>query len=316
MIGQKLYFANCALNIHSIGFCVYFNKQLVKDYKLTSPYELMENNEWTIDNWATMVKSISLDLNKDGKLTEEDLYGSLSEHHNTRMFLYASGVRATTNDENGYPIVTLMKDKDKVVNIYEKVQDVFNDQNYSYCMDCSNVSYDGYNNKWDYLRYLFTQDHFLFHYQSNGAITQFADMESEFGVVPFPKYDKNQEKYQTIYPYNNALFALPSVISNVERTSKIIEDMNYYSTLTIVPAWYDTLLARRYARDDESEASLKLLRENCVYDLGLYYDFGGIRSKVLDANMPKVNITRLFDSRKNYVETEIQDIYKDFQVQK
>ena len=64
-------------------------------------------------------------MNNDGVMTEFDQYGTLAEHHNTRMILYASGVRATTNDENGYPQLTLMDNKDKTVGLYEKLKEVF-----------------------------------------------------------------------------------------------------------------------------------------------------------------------------------------------
>lgn len=314
MIGDKLYFANCALNTHSIGFCVFFNKQMVENFKLTSPYEYMEKNEWTIDNWAKMVTSVSVDLDQDGKMTEWDQYGTLMEHHNPRMFLYASGLRATTNDETGYPRLTLMSNGDKTVTLYEKLKEVFANEACSYCIACSSAKYDSseYPHQFAYLRYLFTQDLYLFHYSNAEVIGEFADMESEFGVVPFPKYNQNQELYQTIYPYGNNLLALPSLNEDLERTAVLLEDMNYISSFTVVPAWFDTLLTRRYARDDESEESLHLLRNNCVYDIGLYYDFGGLRVNVLDADPRYSNISRNYARFEKAINASIKGIYKNF----
>ena len=313
MIGNKLYFANCALDIHSIGFFVFFNKKLIQDANLTSPHEYMKNNEWTMDTWSTMLRSVSRDLDNDGAMTEFDLYGSLAEHHNARMFLYASGIRGTTNDENGYPIVTLMDNADKTVGIYEKIKETLSDSTVAYCMTCSPVGANGWPDKWHYLRHLFTQDHYMFYYAGSDGLPAMADMESEFGVCPFPKYDKSQEEYKTIYPYNCSLLAIPSVSSDIDRTARILEDMNYYSTITVMPAWYDTLLARRYARDDESEESLTILRNNCVYDLGLYYDFGGLRSRIMDVDFHKGNISRSYDAFKKGIDADIKKIYETFQ---
>ena len=312
-IGDKLYFTNCALDIDGIGFAVYFNKKLVQDYQLDDPYSLMKDNKWTLDNWAKMVKSVSRDLDSDGDMDEFDQYGSLIEHHNARMFLYASGVRGTTNDENGYPVITLMDNPDKTVGIYEKLKEVLSDTSVAYCMTCSKVGANGYAHKWAYLQYLFTQDHYLFHYTNNSVLPALADMESEFGIVPFPKHDEKQEVYKTFYPYNCRLLAVPSLSKDIDRTEVILEDMNYFSSITIIPAWYETLLARRYTRDDESEASLNLLRNNCVYDIGLYYNFGGLRSKILDANFKTTNIARTYDSYKRGIEADIQKVYENFQ---
>ena len=311
-IRDKLYFANCGLNIDTIGYLVYFNKKLVQDYNLTDPFELMKNNQWTIDNWATMVRSVSKDLDNDGIITYMDQIGTLSQHHLPRMMLYATGVRATTMDETGYARLSLMDDADKTVAVYEKVKDAINDTNYAHCMTCSNAPANGYANKWQYLRYLFTQDHYLFNYVTDSTVSEFADMESEFGMIPYPKYNPEQEKYMADYPYNNALFALPSIIEDLDRTANIIEDINYYSTITTIPTWYDTLLSRRYARDDESEQTLHILRENQVYDLALFYDFGGIRSNILDVDPTRSNIARSYDAFKRNVETKIKEIYEKY----
>lgn len=313
LIGSKLYFTNCALNIHTIGFCVFFNKKIVEDYNLTSPYTYMEKNEWTIDNWAKMVKSVSKDVNNDGQFTEFDQYGSLAEHHNPRMFLYASGIRATTNNADGYPEPTLMKDADKTVKIYEKVKEVLSDTSVTYCMTCSPAEANGFAHKYSYLRSLYMQDLYLFHYTSEGALTQFAEMESDFGIVPFPKYNPEQKLYQTIYPYNNNLLAIPSINEDIDRTAVILEDMNYVSSFTVVPSWFDTLLTRRYARDDESEESLHILRNNCVYDIGLYYDFGNIRSAILDVNFVGANISRNYARAEKAINAHIKSTYSNFQ---
>ncbi len=308
----KLYYTNCDLNIHSIGTAIYFNKKLIQDYELTSPYEYMENGQWTIDNWAKLAKSISRDVNNDGAMTEFDQYGSLAGHGQDTYFVYGSGIRFTTNDENGYPQVTLMDNSDKLVRIYEKTKEVFSDTSVTYCINCSNVGDNGYSSKWEYLRTLFTQDLYLFDITTDDVLTIYRDMESEFGIVPIPKYDENQDNYKTLYPRDFNLFGLPSVIENVERTTNIIEDLNYYSNFILVPVWFDTILTRRYTRDDESEATLRFIKENRVYDVGRYYDLGQFSSKVFGAKSSGLNIVREFDRYKKAIEADIKVIYKDF----
>jgi hypothetical protein len=258
-----------------------------------------------------MVTAISDDVNMDGQMDENDRYGNYIEHHNMRMFFYASGLRATTNDETGYPQITIMSDK--TVNLFEKLKSVFTNTASSYCIVCQNPSFpETFSHKYAYARYLFTQDLCLFLYMDANSVTQFAEMESEFGVLPFPKYDQNQTVHKTIYPYNNNLLAIPSVTENIEQTAFLLEDMNYISSFTVVPAWFDTLLTRRYARDDESEESLHILRNNCVYDLGLYYDFGGLRTTLLDVDPASSNISRNFARVEKAITAQIKKTYKDF----
>ena len=315
-IGGKLYFTNCAFNVQEVAFVTYFNKQLIEDYKLTSPYEYMANNEWTIDNWAKLATSISVDMNSDGNMTATDRYGTLVEYHNPRMFLFASGVRATTMDETGYPKLTLF-DTDKPVRVYEKCKEVFTSAAAWWIDDMPMNETYGYPDVWDYARSLFCQDLYLFHYEGTNIIHQFADMESEFGIVPIPKYDKNQESYLSMYPLNCAMMALPSAQADLERTANIVEDLNFYSKVVLRPAWYDTLLARRYVRDDESEKSLDLILAGRVYDVGVYYDFGGfLLSKVLDIDVRTNNISTNFNKYKKAIEIDIKKMHGNFLINK
>lgn len=311
-IAGKLFFTNSAFLVQEVGFAVYFNKYLIDEYKLTSPYEYMKNNEWTIDNWAKLCMSVSKDVNADGQLTPVDLHGTLVEHHNPRMFFYGAGCRATTNDDNGYPRLSVF-DTDKPVTIYEKCKEVFSSSYATVIEDMPSKDTHGYADVWDYARSLFCQDLYLFHYEGTNIIHQFAEMEHEFGVVPFPKYDSNQKEYYTYYPLNCVMMAVPNIVENMDRTANIIEDLNYYSEVILKPAWFDTLLARRYVRDDESEESLRILLEGRVYDIGLYYNFGGyLRTGVLDIDCRKLNISTNFNRYKKAIEADIAKMHGNF----
>ena len=310
-VGNALYFTNCDMNM-KLPYGLFFNKQMIEDNQLTSPYTYIDNNEWTIDNFGKLVKSVSVDANNDGVYDENDRYGATFEHHNAVCLLYASGIRATTQDATGYPELTLMSDK--TVDVYEKIKDIYSDPNTYFCATCATgLDPHGFTHRWNYLRYLFTQDLYLFHFQADGALDQFADMEHEFGMVPVPKYDSAQERYYSTYPYLDNLFALPSIIEDVDRTGRIVEDMNYYSSIITIPTWFETILQRKYTRDDESEECIKIIKDSRTYDIGLYFDFGGVRSKILDVDITKGNISTNYAKLKKAIEVDIQDTWEKFQ---
>ena len=310
-IGDKLYFTNCDINAQEVGYVMYFNKYLIEEHGLTSPYEYMENNEWTIDNWARLATAVSRDLNNDGDLSLFDRYGTLYENNNARMFAYASGIRATTNDSSGVAKDTLFA-SEKIVNVYEKCKQVFSSPSSWSINDMDNANLHGYNDKWDYARSLFCQDLYLFHYEGTRVLDQFVDMEHEFGIVPLPKYNSAQERYYTLYPHDAAMVAIPNNIVNFERSANIIEDLNYASSQIVRPAWFDTLLKRRYCRDEQSEVSLELAMEGRVYDLGLYYDFGGMVSKCMDKDVRLLNVSSAYAQIKKAISAEIKAVYRDF----
>lgn len=309
MIGEKLYFTNSDFVAQELASFIYFNKQIIEDYQLKSPYEYMAENNWTLDTFAQLSKSIYKDANNNGLVDEYDQFGLLAEHHNARALLFGSEIRTTTNDATGYPVVTLMSDK--TVTAYEKIKAILSDQT-SWCITCMPNDSHGFTDKWDYMRSWFCQDMFLFHIEGANIIEQFADMESEFGIVPIPKYDSTQANYASSYPMHCSLMALPTTATDTDMVGRIVEDLNYYSSITVMPTFYDTVLARKSARDDESEKNLDIIKNSRVYDLGVYFDFGGVRSKITDVDATKNNISTNFAKLKKAIDADIAATYEKF----
>jgi len=102
-------------------------------------------------------------------------------------------------------------------------------------------------------------------------------MESDFGIVPLPKYDEAQDKYYSLVnSYTGALLGVPKSAENLDRVSIILEALSAESRYTLQPAYYDITLQRKYARDEESEAMLDIIFGSRVYDIGSTYEFGGV----------------------------------------
>lgn len=312
-IAGKLFFNNCDFVAQELATMLYFNKQMIEDYQLTSPYEYMAQNNWTLDTFGSLVKSISEDADNDGDMDEFDKYGLLAEHHNARMLLYGSGIRITTNDDSGYPELTLMSDK--TVSAYEKIKDIMGSPA-AWCITCMPADSHGFNDRWDYMRSWFCQDMFLFHIEGVNIIAQFADMEHEFGIVPIPKYDSAQENYYSCYPQHCSLIGIPNTVASAEdkdMVGRIVEDLNFYSSVIVMPTFYETILQRKYTHDDESEANLDIIKNSRVYDIGIYFNFGGVRDKITDVDSPKNNISTNFAKLKKAIQADIDQTYEKFQ---
>ena len=312
--GDKLYFTNCIFNTHSFGYVMFFNKYLIDKYNLTNPYEMIQNNTWTIDNWAEMVKNVNKDLDYDEEMTAADRYGYLYSYSDSKIVYYASGIRASSNNENGNMVSTLLDDKIKLESIYTKLYNLYSNSEYTIQKDYVNENAPKTNKKQFYDNYLFTCDYYLFTCADATMALELWEMEHEFGILPIPKLDSEQKEYMTLYPEDGYLFALPSLIPDPDRTVTIVEDMNYYSTFLIKPIWDDVLLVRRYARDNESEGILRDLYDNRVYDIGLYCDIGGIRSDIVDAvyTPTNSNISRRYEIFKKRIQDEIDLFNNNF----
>jgi hypothetical protein len=94
-------------------------------------------------------------------------------------------------------------------------------------------------------------------------------METDFGIIPTPKYDEYQENYFTFVEMSSSMVSVP-VTADLNFTGHIAEALAYESVSTVTPAFYDLTLQTKTARDDESEAMLDIIFNNKIFDLGTF----------------------------------------------
>ena len=140
-------------------------------------------------------------------------------------------------------------------------------------------------------------------------------MESNFGIVPIPKYDENQENYHSLVnPFTGVLLGVPKSADDLERVSIILEALAAESKYTLQPAYYDVVLQRKYVRDDESSEMLDIIFGSRVYDIGGFYSFGNI---TVDFNTLvskyDTNIMSYYEKRIGQMEKAIDKIVGIFQ---
>jgi hypothetical protein len=106
-------------------------------------------------------------------------------------------------------------------------------------------------------------------------------MDTDFGILPFPKYDENQKNYLSLVNASiGSALSVPST-ADPEASSAVLEAMAYESRYTLLPAYYEVMLKNKISRDSDSEEMLNIIFGNMTYDLGGIYDFGGIVGELM-----------------------------------
>jgi hypothetical protein len=107
-------------------------------------------------------------------------------------------------------------------------------------------------------------------------------MDTEFGIIPYPKYDKEQIEYM---PHTAGIFlpivCVPKTNADTENTGLFMEAFAYEGNKTIVPAFYENILKGKTARDDESVEMLDYIYNNIRYDTGNVFNLGGFADVLL-----------------------------------
>lgn len=249
---------------------ILFNRDLAKDYDLEDPYELVANNQWTLDKMGEMIMAVSDDLDGDQAYTDMDRYGMLTEGSNVNHLITAAGIKFTEIDADGH--ITTAFNTEKTVTVIEKLRAVLMDD--THCIDYEDLAkYPGMSvtgSKYSYGRILFAGDHFLF---TQGGAMLFeelntANMESEYGIVPNPKLDANQENYYHMPDTGTSVVTIPSGNdpADLERLGILLEDLAYHSSKTIYPTYYETIVKVRRAQVQEMGEMMDIIKGSVSYD--------------------------------------------------
>lgn len=110
---------------------------------------------------------------------------------------------------------------------------------------------------------MFKNDRVLFANSTLRYMESLRDMDTDFGIIPYPKQDEEQEKYYVRLGYWNA----PLVqVTNAE--TEMTGALNAEYNCVVRPKFFDTALKGKIARNEESVRMLDLILESRVIDVG------------------------------------------------
>lgn len=258
-----------ALTAMTQTYCIFYNKKLAADFEIGDVYGIVRDGDWTIDRIVEMTRDIYVDVNGDGKKDDGDNYGYVSNtYSNINAYLWSFNNPIFIRDGDDLKFVYKTE---KIPAIVEKLCNTFNDHNGIY----TNPNFTGPNNSSHHLgRELFRNSQAVF---ANGLISysllHFRELQDEYGIIPYPKWDDAQEEYYTMSDGNHMAMCMPVTIQDFERSGAIIEALCAESYKRVHPAYYDVALKVKAVRDEESIEMLDLVVGSCVYDFGYVYDF-------------------------------------------
>jgi len=105
--------------------------------------------------------------------------------------------------------------------------------------------------------------------------------ETDFGLIPWPKFDENQENYAHIaIPSAAKCITIPVTQADTEFAGFILEAMAAKSKYTLTPAYYEVALTEKYMRDEESVGMLEIILDTLNFDLAYSNAWGSLTANV------------------------------------
>ncbi len=254
-------------------WCYLFNKSLVTDLGLESPYDLVDSGKWTLDKHNEMATAATMDLDGDGKWTMADSYGYITETYNNTAMWNCFGYKIVSKGDDGTPVYTYSGEEQLTA-----LQRIIETQFSPFTNMGSNSTVTGGGGLTDNTREnQFAIGRALFYYAGLRNVTLYRDSDTDFGIIPAPKYTEAQEQYYSSFSSGNCTcYAIPVTVADPAKVGDITEAMAHLSVYTLTPAYYDKTLIGKSTRDEESAPMLDLILSTRNYDMGLIYSLGNI----------------------------------------
>lgn len=255
-LGQNTYYAVNDMMI-PCPYVIFFNKEMVENYDMENPYELVYAGKWTLDKFDEMARTAVKDVNGDGKMDANDAWGvSCNEVSKYISFMTGANQFITSTGSDGH--VELAMNTEKTQSLMERFSDLAK----------SDVIYiPPTMERSDMLT--IDSGRLMFQLDAISDAELLREYTVEFGFLPYPKYDEAQAEYISLDW--GGLLAVPGTITNPDMVGAAMELFAWESANEVIPTYYDTVLQGKLARDDDAIKMMDLLFDTVAYEIGGNY---------------------------------------------
>ena len=248
------------LNASTAIYGLLFNQTIVDNYKLTSPYELVESGKWTMDEMFSMMQLAEEDVNGDSIMDDADQHGLIASVNSFQYLFYHAGEEIVKRDSDG--VLTI----NKAQRVYDVVDKILPVNGMYYLHGDGNTPT---------LNKYFANGNALFYQTSLQSTMDLRAMTSDYGIIPGPKADASQDRYYSPLAASFAsLVSIPATNPDPEAAGILLNALGYYSDQILMPALYESVLPAKLARDEASTRMIDIMNDSKMYVINAAFNFG------------------------------------------
>jgi len=261
---------------YSDAGCVLFNKEVAANFDIPDLYQIVKDGEWTIDKMFEIAQAVPANTNGAGVYR----YGHTDHRSVGFDFLFGNGMSITAFDDEGTPYVpdTLSSE---LSDFADKLSVTLGDDTLVCTARVRNNGAEDANEKYgvENLTDMFVDGDILFWLDSTGAVSALREQEVEFGIVPYPKGNVNQEYRTYAQSGMGSAVYVPRNVKDPSKVDIIVEAMAALSQKHVKPAFYDKMLKGRSTYDSESREMIDIISSTKVYDLIDIFSGGNMNTR-------------------------------------
>lgn len=311
-LSGSVYMIDGDMSYLSVGQAVgmFFNKSLLDNSGLDYPYQMVDDGDWTYENFQKYVKQLNDDLNGDatGNIKTDKKGYATGVWRGPMNVVYSTGARWLTVGEDE---ITVVGKTD------HNLSDAF-DSYFSF-LETDGIVITNYGDA----EAAFTNNRVAFYDEITLRAAYIKQKTRDFGLVPMPKYTKSVEKNYTFVNAATNIFTIPKAVlaneTSRNMTSAVVELLGYYGQKDVLPIYYSESLTYGSMSDSQSIRMMGIIRDSLTFDLGYYLinmqskvgNFCDIGNTIADSIMNKKGedreFTTLYDKRISSMTSVLKD---------
>lgn len=278
---------------------IWFNKDLFNqkfpEETADTLYGLVESGDWTIGKMTEYVSEVWDDVNSNGTIDDGDIVGfkywQNTDSGQMSSWIDAMGIKALSRDAYGeYTISDTFAAE--VFPAFESIVSLYKSTG---TMIVNNAE----NNKSDDLTSLSNGNLvFVFGYIGDGELYRSSSVK--YGILPQPKYNKDQEEYANgMWTWSSAITVLSHISpERASMISAVLEALAAESYKSVTPAYYSKVIHGHYSKDEADARMFDLALKTCKYTFATVYN-GSLSSIATIFKSLDADIQQVLDSKKN-----------------
>ena len=255
---------------------MFFNKDVKENndqLKNIDFYELVYNNEWTLDKFYELIKMAKVeDGNQAMELGTTDIFGLVSSDFGIRGLYFGAGQSYLnkTDAADGSTTFTAAFNQ-SAVDATDIIVEIYADEA---------VKVTGYQTVGKQFRSattLFAPE--VLRYAAAYAGKQGASTEAiNIGIIPHPKLNAEQEGYKHNIDNHMIYLMIPTTCQDLARITDFVELYAYHSYLTVYKE-YLNLYKYQYTTDTDSATMVDEILKSRYFDLAYHFNFASVDSE-------------------------------------
>ena len=286
-VNGKMYYCTGDLTGTSVRnmFIMLYNYDMVNENHMGNLYDLVDKGEWTIEKLKQLSSKVYMDDNDDKLRNVGDTFGLvLGEYLLIDAFQAGAGLSSIVN-QNGKLSINSEMNGDYGISVIHKLEALLHENDGAYCPNKPDNS-DHRPNYGD----AFVKGKAVFEVNMcEGILTTVSRSDINYGILPMPKYDEDQEGYYTCLNMTYNMYSVLAIARDKEMSGAVLESLAHSGNKTLIPT-INEALRYKYSQRTEDIRMLELIKNGIVYDPGRLFDqmgiFSFVRSTVRDNISP------------------------------